>query len=223
MPLGLAFAWFNRERLGERKILLPLVVAAAMLAVFAIGPIFGLPLIGRYVRTPAILLALFYGLAVAGWLLLPQGSRERRIWMAVGAVALLASLAFIPKQAKMLDGLDKRFRQDGRLYADLEKAGEDPKLRAAFAACGRLTSADHRPIPFIRFALDGAWSSVETTAKNASPLGRLLLVPRRDNRNVRRFYKENFPRRTARKPPGWTTLYANRSWRVYAAPGGCGA
>ena len=37
-----------------------------MIAVFMIGPFFGLPLIGRYVRTPSVLLALFYGLAVAG-------------------------------------------------------------------------------------------------------------------------------------------------------------
>ena len=49
-----------------RRAALPLAVAVAMTAVFAIGPVFGLPLIGRYLRTPAMLLALFYGLAVCG-------------------------------------------------------------------------------------------------------------------------------------------------------------
>ncbi|HEX8083218.1 MAG TPA: hypothetical protein VF529_02945 [Solirubrobacteraceae bacterium] len=220
VPIGLAFAWLYRR---DRRSALPLAVAAAMLAVFAIGPIFGLPLIGRYVRTPAILLALFYGLAVCGWMLLPHGSRERRAWMAIGAVALLASVVFVPwKQADMLRGLDRRFELDGRLYADLQSAGEAPAVRRAFEACGRISTADHRPIPYLRFWLDGDPGSVGTIRKRTSPLSRLLLIPR-DVRNVRRFYRANYPRRTARRPPGWTTLYKNRSWKVYAAPSGCGA
>ncbi|HEV2812034.1 MAG TPA: hypothetical protein VGW10_02180 [Solirubrobacteraceae bacterium] len=218
VPAGLAFAWLYRR---DRRSFLPLAVAAAMLAVFAIGPIFGLPLIGRYVRTPAVLLALFYGLAVFGWMLLPRGSRERRVWMAVGALAALASIVFVPvKQANMLRGLDRRFEQDGRLYADLREAGKAPVVRAAFDACGRLSTAEHRPIPYIRYWLDGDPGSVGTIRNRTSPLSSLLLVPR-DVRNVRRFYRENFPRRAARRPPGWSTLYANRSWKIYAAPGGC--
>ena len=49
-----------------------------MVAVFAVGPLFGLPLIRRYIETPAVLLTVFYGLAVAGWTLLPAG-RARRL------------------------------------------------------------------------------------------------------------------------------------------------
>ena len=217
VPLGLLFAW--RYRRHDRRTILPLAVAAAMLLVFAVGPLFGLPLIGRYVRTPAILLALFYGLAVAGWMLLAPGSRERRVWMAVGAVALLASLAFVPlKHAEMLDGLDRRFVLDGRLYGDLRAVGEAPQVRRAFAGCGgRLSTAEHRPIPFVRWWIDGDPGSVGTIRKGFSPLSELLLVPR-DVRSVRRFYGENFPRRTAQPPPGWRTIYRNGSWKVYAAP-----
>jgi len=216
VPLGLLFAW--RYRRHDRGTILPLAVAAAMLAVFAIGPIFGLPLIGRYVRTPAILLALFYGLAVAGWLLLPRGSRERRVWMGIGAVALLASLAFVPlKHVEMIEGLDRRFERDGRFYADLRDAGDAPEVERAFDACGRLSTAEHRPIPYIRWWLDGDPGSVGTIRKRTSPLADLLLVPR-DVRSVRRFYRTNYPRRTARRPAGWRTLYANRSWKVYASP-----
>ena len=51
--------------------MLPFAAAVAMLVVFLISPIFGLPLIGRYVRTPAVLLSVFYGLAVFGWQMLP--------------------------------------------------------------------------------------------------------------------------------------------------------
>jgi hypothetical protein len=214
VPAGLLFAWLYRR---DRRSALPLAVAAVMLAVFAIGPIFGLPLIGRYVRTPAVLLALFYGLAVFGWMLLPRGSRERRVWTVVGVLAALASVAFIPKQLDMVRGLDRRFELDGRLYADLRAAGSAGPVRRAFAACGALSTADHRPVPYIRWWLDGDPGTVGTIAKGASPLAELLLVPR-DVANVRRFYRENFPRRTSAPPAGWRTLYVNGSWRVFAAP-----
>ena len=68
IPVGLFFAW----RFRRREAILPLVVVAAMTLVFMIGPAFGLPLIGRYVRTPSVLLTLFYGLAVCGFLTLER-------------------------------------------------------------------------------------------------------------------------------------------------------
>ena len=214
VPIGLLFAWLYRRR----EAALPVAVAAVMLAVFAIGPIFGLPLIGRYVRTPAVLLSLFYGLAIFGWVLLASGSKERRTWAIVGAVAALASVAFLPKHINMLEGLERRFDLDGRLYADLRDVGNADVVRDAFDACKPLSTAEHRPIPYIRWWLEGDPGTVGTIRNRTSPLGKLLLVPR-DVANVRRFYRENFPRRTAKRPPGWKTLYRNRSWKVYVAPG----
>ena len=85
VPIGLVFAWLYRRR----EAALPVAVVVAMLAVFAIGPIFGLPLIGRYVRTPAELLTLFFGLAVAGWMLLPEG-RDRTRWTVVAGICVAA-------------------------------------------------------------------------------------------------------------------------------------
>ena len=70
IPIGLFFAW----RYRRREAILPLVVVAAMTLVFMVGPVFGLPLIGRYVRTPSVLLTPFYGLAVCR---LPPARRRR--------------------------------------------------------------------------------------------------------------------------------------------------
>jgi hypothetical protein len=211
VPIGLAFAWLYRRRAGA----LPVAVAVAMTFVFAIGPIFGLPLIGRYLRTPAILLSLFYGLAVCGWALLPDG-RARRGWFAAGMLALALSVAFIPRQVGMLDGVHDRIARDGRLYADLRQLGQDDGVRRAFAACQPLSAADHRPMPYLRYWLDGKPGSVETIEKGASPLGRLLVLPRRVPQ-VKGFYKTNFPKVTP--PAGYKPLYVNRSWKVLAAPG----
>jgi hypothetical protein len=216
VPIGLLLAWRHRRR---REVLLPVVVAAVMLAVFAAGPVLGLPLIGRYVRTPAVLLALFYGLAVAGWTLLPPG-RARRGWLAAGVLALLLSVAFLPRHVTLLGGLHERVERDGRFYGDLRAAVQAPRVRAAFAACAPLTAADHRPIPYVRDWLDGAPGSVGTVEDGASPLGRVLLVPRRTPL-PRRAYGVDFPRVTP--PAAYRTVHLNRSWRVLAAPGCPGA
>ncbi len=211
VPIGLAFAW----RHARRRAVLPLAVVLAMTAVFAIGPVFGLPLIGRYVRTPAILLALFYGLAVAGWLMLPPG-RARRRWCAAGVLALALSLAFIPRHVTMLQGLDRRLALDGALFAQLRDVARSPAVRAGFEGCGPLSTADYRPIPHVRYWLGGPPGSVGTVKDGASPLGELLLVPRR-NGLTRRVYRQNFP--AVAPPPDYRPLYENASWRVWAAPG----
>jgi hypothetical protein len=213
IPIGLVFAWFYRRREG----ILPVAVALAMTLVFAIGPLFGLPLIGRYLRTPAILLTLFYGLAVCGWMLLPEG-RARRNWLIAGMVALAASVVFLPSHVSMLDGLHTRIERDSRFYGDLRLVGEAPTVRSAFDRCRPLSAADHRPMPYLRYWLDGDPGSVGTVEKGADPLGRLLVVPRRVP-HVKRFYRENFPNVTP--PASYRAIYSNDSWKVFAAPG-CG-
>jgi hypothetical protein len=213
IPVGLALAL----RHFRRSAVLPLVVATVMTLVFAIGPIFGLPLVARYIRTPAVLLTLFFGLALFGWLSLPRG-RERIAWALAGLVVLGLFAYFVPKNVTMLDGLRLRSSREGRFYAGLRRAGEAPAVRAAFAKCAPLTATDHRPIPYIRWWLDGDPGSVGTIENGASPLGKLVLTPR-PVKLTKRFYQENFPKYTP--PKGYRKLYENRAWRVYAAPG-CG-
>ena len=211
IPIGLLFAWRHRRR----EALLPLAVVAAMIAVFMVGPVFGLPLIGRYVRTPSVFLALFYGLAVCGWLLL-RDPRARRAWRAAGIFAAALSVAFLPWHVGMLGDLERRLDRDGALYAELREAARAPAVRAAVAACGSLIStADHRPIPHLRYWLGTAPGSVGTVAAGASPLRDVLLLPRRV-RLMRRFYQENFPRLAV--PAGYREVYRNDAWRVVARP-----
>jgi hypothetical protein len=210
IPIGLVFAF--RQRL--RGAVLPLVVAAAMLAVFLASPLFGLPLIGRYVRTPAVLLALFYGLAVFGWRMLPAG-RERRRWAVVGVLAAALSVAFLPWHVGMLSSLNDRLDYQGAYYRDLREVGRAPAVRAAVEACGRVATADHRPIPHLRWWLDGDPGSVAPVTAGSARGARILLLPRR-TRLMRRFYGPVFP--TAGRRPGTALVYRNASWRVFAAP-----
>jgi len=212
IAVGLFFAW--RYRL--RAAVLPLVAVAAMTAVFMVGPVFGLPLIERYVRTPSVLLALFYGLAVCGWLLLPPG-RERRSWLAAGGVTAALSIAFLPWHVGMLADLRDSLDDRARVYEDLRAAARAPAVGRAVEACGSLvTAADQRPTPHLRWWLDTPPFSVGTIEAGASPLRRVLVAPR-DTRAMRRFYRGVYPRVAA--PAGYEPVYRNRSWRVLAAPG----
>ena len=211
VPIGLVFAWLYRRR----EAALPVAVIVVMLAVFAIGPIFGLPLIARYVRTPAELMTLFFGLAVAGWMLLEHGSRERTWWTVIAALCVLVLAAFIPKNVTMLRGLHTRVVREGAFYRSLRAAAQAPRVRDAFSVCRPLSAADHRPVPYLRYWLHGGPNSVNTVEKHKAPFGRVLVLPR-SSPVTRRFYQSNFPH--VRPPAGYVQIFANRAWRVLATP-----
>jgi hypothetical protein len=211
IPIGLAFAW----RYRRHELLLVLAVVGAMIAVFVVGPLFGLPLIGRYVRTPSVLLGLFYGLAVCGWLVL-KDPRARRLWGGLGILAATLSIVFLPWHVGMLADLERRLDRDGTMYVALRDAARAPAVRDAVAGCGgRISAADHRPLPHLRYWLGTDPGTVGTVAAGASPLRDVLLLPRQVPL-MRRFYQENFPRVAV--PPGYREIYRNAAWRVFAAP-----
>ena len=213
-PIGLVFAWRHRRR----EALLPLAAVAAMLAVFMVGPVFGLPLIARYVRTPAVLLTLFYGLAVCGWMLLPPG-RERRIWLVRGRSSRPRSRsrsspgtrACSPTCAPTWSDAHAGLRRPARRRPRAGRAQRGGRRAARWSPPP--TTA---PIPHLRWWLDTPPFSVGTPEAGASPLRRVLLAPR-DVRSMRRFYDENVPAR-GRRPPDYRPVYRNASWRVLAAP-----
>jgi hypothetical protein len=209
VPVGIVFAWMYRRR----QAMLPLAVIVAMLAVFAIGPIFGLPLIARYVRTPAELMTLFFGLAVAGWPLLERGTRDRTWWTAIAAFCVLVFCVFIPKNVTLLRGLHTRIEREGAFYRTLREAAQAPRVKAAFAACAPLSAPDHRPVPYLRYWLHGDPGSVNTVEKGKARTGRVLILPR-SSPITKRFYGVNYPHVSA--PAGYVPIYSNRAWRVLA-------
>jgi hypothetical protein len=209
IPIGLAFAWRHARR---ARSWLPLAAAVAMLVVFLISPLFGLPLIGRYVRTPAVLLAVYYGVAVFGWQLLPR--EHRSFWVGAAAVAVVASVVYLPWHAKQLSGLENRLDYQGAYYRDLRAVGQSSAVRGALERCKVIGTADHRPIPHLRWWLESDPGTVAPVAVEAGRRAPLLLLPRR-TAQMRRFYRSQFPR--VRAPAGFGPLYRNASWRVVGA------
>ena len=56
-----------------------------------------------------------------------------------------------------------------------------------------------------------------TVEGGASPMGKLLLMPVKGPTTSRIYPPKVFPK--VKTPEDFTTIYANRSWRVSAAPG----
>src|SRR5204863_1325541 len=95
---------------------------------------------------------------------------ERRRWLRIGVFAAALSVVFLPWHVRMLEGMGHRIHRDGKLYADLRAVGHSPTVRQAFDVCKPLSAADHRPIPYLRWWLDGPPNSVGTIEHRASPL-----------------------------------------------------
>src|SRR3954467_4505883 len=102
-----------------------------------------------------------------------ERGRERQLWAVAAVVVAGVFVAFLPTNASMLDNLRDRSAREGAFYQDLRSAGESPRVRHAFARCAPLSTSDHRPIPYIRWWLDGDPKSVNTVEQGTSPLGKL--------------------------------------------------
>ena len=214
IPIGLAFAWVH----ARRRAALPLVAVVAMIAVFAAGPLFGLPLIRRYVDTPDR--AALPVLRSRGRRLDDAPARARAHDVDGGRASSPARSRSPTCRGTSRSSRrsTRRVQLDGVLYRHLQRAAEAPRVRAAFANCGPLTTGDHRPIPFLRYWLGGDPGSVGTVASGASPMGRMLLLPRR-GRTTGRIYNRAARSRRSSRPSNFVRIYRNRSWRVYAVLG----
>lgn len=210
IPVGLYVAF----RRGLTRAAVPLVVAGLLVLAFTALPLVGLPLIGRYLRTPAALLTVFYGAACLAWLSLPRG-RERTVLALVGAASIAASLVYAPSSVDQLRSLHWRMERQSVFFSSLEDLATSRRMQRAFAACPSVTAADHRPVPHLRWWLDGAPGTVGTVEGGSAPPGKIHVMPR-PTRVPRKYYKSDYPRGKA--PAGYRRIFINRAWRVFVSP-----
>ena len=200
VPLGLAFAW-----LYARKRFAVLVATAVALT--------------AWIVTPGALLAVVYGLVVFGWTKL-RPDQNRQIWKVAGILALALSVAYIPSQVSKLRSIKHTMNNEARNYADLRLVGQSPAVRARFRQCGnRISTIGHKAMPDLRYWLDAPPRSIDLVEGSKTKVGPLMLRPR-PTKQMWGFDRTHFAQ--VNPPPGYTRLYENHSWVVYAAPG-CGS
>ncbi len=217
VPIGCAFAlmYARREEFG-RRMWIPLALAALMTLIFIASTVGGLPLIARYVLAPTALLALMYGLACFGWLMLDEGTRERELWKWIGIFSLSLSLLFIPWHATLVDEMQRKISNYGTIQKDLEDVADAPAVRRAYAACGRISTTDHRPVPALRFYVGGPPGSVQSAAAPGYPWAEIAVFPR--TVDVARKFYNRVPDLTPPASKRYTPILTTDYWVVYATP-----
>lgn len=210
VPIGMFFAW----RHVRRPAILPLFVAVLLCAIFISSTLVGLPLIARYVLTPAVLLSLFFGLAIFGWKMLEQGHPERRLWQAVAVgVALLWAGFFVGQDRALYRDLNERTGNTYRIQENIRVLAQAPLVDRLAKACGRISTTDHRPVPYLRYWRESEPGSVQSRQDPANPMRDLIMFPASPE-IAQRFYDKP-PDLTP--PPGFKQVYFNESWRLYAS------
>jgi hypothetical protein len=172
----------------------------------------GLPIPGRYLLLPAVLLAVFCGAGAFGWRRLEADDPWRRRWLAIGAVVLVALAAFTPRQVERIADLDEALAIQETILDDLHDLVDAP----AFAAgCPPVAVPNHRPVPHVALWADLAPRAIVSAQLERPRTGRYL--DPRTRRVERNFILDpNDPRRlTARVPPAFARVAATPSWVLY--------
>lgn len=207
VPIGCVFVL-----LLARRGLILLGVAAAMLGFFLLSTFAGLPLIARYVLTPTIFLAIVYAAGCLGWLDLPEGSRERRLWKRIGLLSLAGSIVFLPVHLDLVDTVRTKVTNSREIQTDLKDIADSPFVAEYRRHCGRITTYDHPEVPALRYYLKAPPGDVRDRHDTRFPLAQLLLMPV-DERVEKRYYQGVPPLIV---PPGYREVFRSTYWRLMA-------
>ncbi len=172
----------------------------------------GLPILGRYLFFPAVLLAILCGAGAFAWQDLPPDHPWRRRAQVIGILVLVAQIPFIPAQVDRIRDLSGALKIQTDIRDDLHDLASEPPLENG---CQPLAVPNHRPVPLLALWLDRPPERI-LSAQLVQIRSGQYLDPATD-RVLRNFtLDKRDPRRlTAQVPPGFTKAAANRSWVLY--------
>jgi hypothetical protein len=192
------------------RVALGAIAGVAALLAFCILATAGLPILGRYLLAPAVILAIFAGAGAFGWRELPTDHPWRRRWAWFGVATLVALIAFIPAQANRIGDLRDALRIQDGIQDDLHAIADD-------LPCLPATVPNHRPVPLLALWLDVDPKRI-TVAQEHRPTTGTYVVPA-SPRVARQYILD--PRdvdpRIPPPPAGFEPTASNASWHAYAS------
>jgi hypothetical protein len=216
--LGLA-AW-----LTPRRMLWPAVLLVTGLGTFVAVALAGLSVIERYLIVAALALLVFAAVGVAGWTMLEPGTRARRIWIGVAAVAVVYGIAF---QATHLNlrRFDNELTFRGDAHDALALVLRSPAVKKALR-CGPLTLPNHKLVPDSRWIADLPFDRVHSRAQETR--AQLIGGPAPATKGVaiyatsrmaifkHAFTDESDPATIQLPPDGWAPIARSEHYAAYA-------
>jgi hypothetical protein len=214
VPLALAVAgsvvglvWLRR------RTLLPAAVAALNTAAFLVLAVTGIPLEQRYLFPTVAMLTLFAALFAVGWPSLAS-STPRRAWAVGGLCGIAALLAFVPSDARRIDGVHSTLAARDRVEADLMSLIRQPSSARLIERSQVVLVQSPGLLPFLAFWTEkppGAFSidlanpsaaSAFVAAQSGAAAQYLTGVPA-------------LPPSSETPPPGFERASASDSWALY--------
>ena len=214
---GILTLWLLRDRAR-------LGAAAGFLAAgaFAVLAVAGLAVITRYAMLAAVILAIFCGAGVFGWMKLDPEDPRRPWWMAFGAVVAVAFIVFAPGQLDRLERLQGSIATQEEIRDDLKAVADSGAVEER---CEPVTVPNHRPVPLLALWLDRRPSEIVTAVREedgelerVEPETGYYFDPANENVEKNFTLDPNDPGElTAPVPPGFEPVEENESWVLYAA------
>jgi hypothetical protein len=193
----------------RRRVALGAVAGVVALAAFCVLAAAGLPILGRYLLAPAVILAIFCGAGAFGWAEMPRGHPSRRWWAWFGVLTLVLLVVFIPAQVNRIGDLRDALRVQDGIQDDLHA------LAPGFP-CTPITVPNHRPVPLLALWLDLDPKRIAVAQEQRQRTG-TYVTP--STRRVARDYildPRDLDKRIPPPPAGFRPVDANASWRVFA-------
>ncbi len=166
--IGLAIAAY----LVPKRIVWPFTLLAIGIGTFFLVGLGGFSVIDRYLLVASLMVMVFAAVAVAGWTMLEDGSRLRRVWAGLALLLVLYGAIFTATRVN-LDRLDNELRFRGDAHAALHDVLNAPAVQRALAdGCGPVTVPNHKLIPDVRW-VTGLQENQVVARSDATQRGRL--------------------------------------------------
>ncbi len=149
----LAALWYTPRRLA-----MPVALWLIGVGTFVMVGVAGLSVIDRYLLVPSLMVMLFAALALAGWTMLREDSRLRRVWAVAAGLVIVYGVVFTATRVN-LDTFDNELNLRGATHASLEEILSNPRVQAGLR-CGPLSVPNHKLIPDARWVLDAGVDDV---------------------------------------------------------------
>lgn len=212
--LGAALGGLLSLKLMPGRVALPAIAGVVAMVAFTVLAAAGLPILGRYLLGPAVLLAIFCAGALTGWSRLPAGHPWRHRWQAAAVVTAIALVAFAPAQVERIDRLRSSMGAQEEIHDDLQALTEQP---AFTSGCRPVGVPNHRLVPLLALWLDARPASIVSAQLQQLQRGQYVAPA---SRRVERLFTldPNDPKvLTAVVPPGFERVARNESWELHAA------
>lgn len=195
----------------RRRALLAAGIGVLAVLVFAIVATAGLPINTRYAFLTASVLCVFCGAGAFGWTRLPAEDPRRRPWIAVGALVLVALVAFTPAQVKSAHREMRKLARQQTIQDDLIGLAEDGFVNLR---CGPIGVPNHAPVPLLALYLETSPANVISAQSKTISYGQYVDPA---SKEVEDDYvlDPHDPHRTVSVPPGFVESHATSTWLVF--------